>query len=106
MGRRLWLHYRRLAALLLAATVLYSELLCYWQARLGWPAPPPAPNTAILLVADPQLVGYSQEPPGLAGTVYRWDSDRYLSQALHPTFLRHRTERRSDRYCKHANKCN
>lgn len=41
--------------------------------------------TKLLLVADPQLIGYQHEPFGLT-TIAIWDSDRYLSKTFRQAF--------------------
>ena len=56
----------------------------------SWPHIPksdPANTLRIMLVADPQLPGYWNQPSSIFGSISRHDSDSYLartySQALH-----------------------
>lgn len=36
----------------------------------------------MLIVADPQIQGFRDEPPGILGLITRWDSDQYLSRGF------------------------
>lgn len=36
----------------------------------------------MLIVADPQIQGFRDEPPGILGVITRWDSDQYLSRGF------------------------
>jgi hypothetical protein len=58
---------------------LAVELLSFWAASLFWTFPSnSAPNsTRILVIADPQLIGYRNEPKWI-GWFSRWDSDRFF----------------------------
>ena len=37
---------------------------------------------SVLIVADPQIQGFRDEPPGILGLITRWDSDQYLSRGF------------------------
>ncbi|CAD5224888.1 unnamed protein product [Bursaphelenchus xylophilus] len=64
----------------LGAIAHYNEYLalrirsCFWRM-------PEEGGIRVMLVADPQLVGYQNEPKWL-GAFTRWDSDRYMSNAF------------------------
>jgi hypothetical protein len=77
MGRRMNINVNRLCALILLGTLVYNEFLAFYLSYTGWASIPPE-SCSLLFYADPQLQGYNGEPPGLLGTIQRWDSDRYL----------------------------
>ncbi|EFO93945.1 hypothetical protein CRE_12792 [Caenorhabditis remanei] len=66
-----------LPALLLAFVVLWNESWSYWWLSTQWPEHEENGRCdRIIIVADPQLIGYRNEK---YGAIARWDSDRYLS---------------------------
>ncbi|XP_023339559.1 cell division control protein 1 [Eurytemora carolleeae] len=77
MGRRMFINVNRLCALVLLGTIAYNEYFAYYFSYSSW-ASIPSETCSLLFYADPQLQGYNGEPPGLLGTIQRWDSDRYL----------------------------
>lgn len=83
MPRRVAVHVSKLCLLIFLATITYNEYLCYWLHYRSWPRLPPSTeeNVAILLVADPQILGEDHEPSGVLGTLRRWDGDRYLHKS-------------------------
>lgn len=61
-------------------TLVFVEFLVYWLQTWRWPAVPrngSTSETVVLFVADPQIVGYNDEPRVL-GYITRWDNYRYL----------------------------
>ncbi|CAI2351682.1 unnamed protein product [Caenorhabditis sp. 36 PRJEB53466] len=64
-------------ALILVFVVFWNESWSFWWLSLQWPEHiDPGRCDRILIVADPQLIGYKHEA---YGAIARWDSDRYLS---------------------------
>ncbi|ULT95425.1 hypothetical protein L3Y34_004274 [Caenorhabditis briggsae] len=64
-------------ALLLGFVVLWNESWSYWWLSTQWVEHEEKGRCdRILIVADPQLIGYKNEK---FGSIARWDSDRYLS---------------------------
>lgn len=64
-------------ALTLAFAVLWNESWSYWWLSTQWPEHEEQGRCdRILIVADPQLIGYRNEK---YGAIARWDSDRYLA---------------------------
>ncbi|WKY04553.1 hypothetical protein Q1695_005509 [Nippostrongylus brasiliensis] len=59
--------------------VLWNESLIYYFCRFWWRIPEATSKNSlgVLLVADPQLIGYKNEPH-MVGPLTRWDSDRFL----------------------------
>ncbi|CAD6195216.1 unnamed protein product [Caenorhabditis auriculariae] len=81
--RHKWRQLLGFPAFLLFLTVLWNEKASYWWAATTWPsASDDVSCTKVLLVADPQLIGYRHEPSNY-GFLARWDSDRYLSSGYH-----------------------
>ena len=70
--------YQKLSAMILIAVVLYNEYYAYYAAYTSWPHK--GTGTSVLLVADPQLQGLEDERR--AGSVTRWDADRYLRKTF------------------------
>ncbi|VDO87096.1 unnamed protein product [Heligmosomoides polygyrus] len=66
-------------------TLLWGESASYLWCRLRWRVPHPVSTATnslgILIVADPQLVGFKNENH-MAGPLTRWDSDRFLSKGF------------------------
>ncbi|XP_040577593.1 uncharacterized protein [Lepeophtheirus salmonis] len=61
-------------------TFALNEYFAYYDAyRRFWPTVNSKAKRTVLLVADPQIQGYRDEPSSLLGYLTRWDSDRYLS---------------------------
>jgi len=77
MARRISVNLRKLCLFLVFGTIAYNEYLAYYISGLYWPHVPEGACT-LLLVGDPQIQGNTLEPPGLTGSIQRWDSDRYL----------------------------
>ena len=77
MGRRMHINVNRLCVLILLGAIAYNEFFAYYLSYSSWASIPPQ-SCSLLFLADPQLQGYNGEPPGLLGTIQRWDSDRYL----------------------------
>lgn len=80
----------RFVVLVALAMVFNNEYLCYVWCRLRWASIPNPTRDAsselrILLVADPQLVGFRDESPWF-GFVTRWDCDRYLQNGFQNAF--------------------
>lgn len=66
----------QLVLLVTGALVLHNEYLVYLWAAVSWPTLTCGDLTslhAVLLVADPQILGEQSET-----WIARWDSDRYL----------------------------
>ncbi|KAK3091911.1 hypothetical protein FSP39_023647 [Pinctada imbricata] len=68
-------------------TVIVNEYLIYIIQSQRWPNIPvtdrdPDNVQVLLLVSDPQLQGYKDEPGFPFGAITRWDSDRFLSQTF------------------------
>lgn len=60
--------------------IVAIELASFEIASWAWDLPSAeydGSSISVLMVADPQLIGYRNEP-GWAGPLSRWDSDRYL----------------------------
>jgi len=61
--------------------IIIIELVSFELASWAWDLPvldsAQDAGISVLIVADPQLIGYKNEP-GWVGPVTRWDSDRYL----------------------------
>lgn len=81
MVRRVFLDHTKLAWTVLIGVLLYGEVFVYWHAYSLWPKTEPH-EARILLVADPQIQGYRDEPQSLLGMITRWDSDRYLAKTF------------------------
>ncbi|XP_059088505.1 uncharacterized protein LOC131884680 [Tigriopus californicus] len=81
MVRRVFLDHTKLGWTVLMGVLLYGEILVYWRAYSLWPRTE-AHEARILLVADPQIQGYRDEPQSVLGMITRWDSDRYLSKTF------------------------
>eukprot|EP00088_Acartia_fossae_P068891 TRINITY_DN8847_c0_g1_i1.p1 TRINITY_DN8847_c0_g1~~TRINITY_DN8847_c0_g1_i1.p1 ORF type:complete len:374 (+),score=50.80 TRINITY_DN8847_c0_g1_i1:88-1209(+) len=77
MARKMALNFSKLCILILVGTVAYNEYVVYYMDYFNWPRVPDDACT-ILFLADPQIQGKTLEPPGLLGSIQRWDSDRYL----------------------------
>lgn len=73
--------HTKLAWTVLIGVLLYGEVFVYWHAYSLWPKTEPH-EARILLVADPQIQGYRDEPQSLLGMITRWDSDRYLAKTF------------------------
>jgi hypothetical protein len=82
MARRMALNFSKLCALILFGTVAYNEYVVYYIDYYGWPRVSDDACT-LLFLADPQIQGKTLDPPGLVGSVQRWDSDRYLGNVYH-----------------------
>ncbi|PIO57664.1 hypothetical protein TELCIR_20916, partial [Teladorsagia circumcincta] len=69
----------------LVVFIIWGESLSYYHSRLSWHVPQPAldkeRSLGILIVADPQLVGFKNENHML-GPLTRWDCDRFLSKGF------------------------
>lgn len=67
-------------------TFFVNEHLVYWIQSYRWPKLPVIPSSGkyqvLLLVADPQIQGYQDEPVFPVGTLARWDIDRYLRKTF------------------------
>ncbi|KAI6171398.1 Metallophos domain-containing protein [Aphelenchoides bicaudatus] len=62
--------------------VFWSEFLALHLKALLWKMPEKLDDSIrLLLVADPQLIGYRHENKWI-GSVSRWDSDRYMRRAF------------------------
>lgn len=60
----------------LAAVILWNEYLALTISSLFWITPNQSGKQySILIVSDPQLIGYRDEAAGI-GWISRWDSDR------------------------------
>uniref|UniRef100_A0A1I7TZD8 Metallophos domain-containing protein n=1 Tax=Caenorhabditis tropicalis TaxID=1561998 RepID=A0A1I7TZD8_9PELO len=67
-------------ALALAFVILWNEHWSYWWLSRQWPEHEEKGRCdRILIVADPQLIGYRNEK---YGEIARWDSDRYLASGF------------------------
>ncbi|OWF47153.1 metallophosphoesterase 1 homolog [Mizuhopecten yessoensis] len=67
--------------------VFSNEFLIYFIQSFRWPNLPVATRDSsktqvVLLVADPQIQGYQDEPGFPIGLVTRWDIDRFLGQTF------------------------
>lgn len=73
---------------LLVTVVAWNEYLDIKFRSLTWIKPSKTDKDfSILLIADPQLIGYRNEPYFI-GWLSRWDADRYPCLINHkPTFL-------------------
>ncbi|XP_064607270.1 metallophosphoesterase 1-like [Liolophura sinensis] len=76
------LNWRVISISALVLTVFFNEYLVYSIQSWQWFTFPVSQDreheVVALLVGDPQLQGYRDEPPFLIGTFSRWDADRYL----------------------------
>lgn len=76
----------RLVVIVALLIVAYNEWLSYTISKFDWVSLPSSQlaveNIRILLVADPQIQGYNNEPAGIVGAITRWDSDRYLKKSF------------------------
>ncbi|KAE9556554.1 hypothetical protein FO519_000248 [Halicephalobus sp. NKZ332] len=71
---------------LLASVLFWNEYLALKLKSLSWVTPSKNDkNFPILIVADPQFIGYRNEP-FFIGWLSRWDSDRYLSRGFSAAF--------------------
>lgn len=81
------LHLNRTLCGLILFTCLYTELFSYkLLSMVSWPAIPKSDNTnsvRMLLIADPQLQGYWNEPASVIGALTRSDVDHYISKTYH-----------------------
>ena len=82
MARKAALNYGKLAWLVVLSVVVYNEYIAYWSHSHNWPSHNAPGAIPLLLVADPQIQGVQDEPPGIFGWITRWDSDRYLSKTF------------------------
>ncbi|XP_033739650.1 metallophosphoesterase 1-like [Pecten maximus] len=76
-----------LTAVIVFLTIFSNEFLVYIIQSFRWPNLPvgsrdSSETQVILLVADPQIQGYQDEPGFPVGIISRWDIDRYLSQTF------------------------
>uniref|UniRef100_A0A0K0DF53 Metallophos domain-containing protein n=1 Tax=Angiostrongylus cantonensis TaxID=6313 RepID=A0A0K0DF53_ANGCA len=67
----------------LVLALVWGESLNYYYWRLFWNIPQPnsSESLGILIVADPQLVGFRNENH-MIGPLTRWDCDRFLSKGF------------------------
>uniref|UniRef100_A0A914WBN0 Calcineurin-like phosphoesterase domain-containing protein n=1 Tax=Plectus sambesii TaxID=2011161 RepID=A0A914WBN0_9BILA len=73
---------RRILLSIIVAAVVWAEWLALEVKRFGWSSADVSSSTVrVLIVADPQLLGYRDEPR-LLGAVTRWDADRYTRRAF------------------------
>jgi len=71
---------------LFIAVVIWNEYLALKLKSFSWKTPTiNDKNFPILIVADPQLIGYRNEPQFI-GWLSRWDSDRYLNRGFSEAF--------------------
>jgi len=85
------IHLNRALCILVFFTFIHTEFLSYHLLPVfSWPHVPksdPSTSIRLLLVADPQLPGYWNQPSSVLGSLSRHDSDSYISrtynQALH-----------------------
>jgi len=82
MAKRVNLNFKKVGLLLLFGTVIYNEYLTFYFTYSTWPRIPSTAST-LLLLADPQLQGNTLEPPGILGSIQRWDSDRFLKNVYY-----------------------
>ncbi|XP_053392739.1 metallophosphoesterase 1 homolog isoform X2 [Mercenaria mercenaria] len=71
----------------LAVAFFINEYLVYYIQSYRWPTFPNIPRNSeryqvLLLVGDPQIQGYQDERIFPAGTIARWDIDRYLRKTF------------------------
>ncbi|EYC36081.1 hypothetical protein Y032_0936g3113 [Ancylostoma ceylanicum] len=68
---------------LVICAIIWGEWLnfYYWRAYWNISQPKSSESLGVLIVADPQLVGFRHESHML-GPVTRWDSDRFLSKGF------------------------
>ncbi|CAJ0602647.1 unnamed protein product [Cylicocyclus nassatus] len=81
--RRSFRSFTKFYPIIVIGVLLWGEWLNYRYWRLSWniARPKAAESLGILIVADPQLVGFKNEDH-MWGPVTRWDSDRYLSKGF------------------------
>lgn len=69
-----------LCFLSLLTVALYQEILAYRWMRSSWPRLEPRETNSrylrLLIVADPQLIGYRNDLPGILGSIARFDADK------------------------------
>ena len=76
--RVLKLSPRNAIMILLIAVIIWNEYLALKLKSFSWKTPARNDkNFPILIVADPQLIGYRNEPQFI-GWLSRWDSDRLV----------------------------
>jgi len=75
-------NFTKLCFFILVGTISYNEYVVYYIDYFGWPRVPDDACT-LLFLADPQIQGKTLEPPGILGSIQRWDSDRYLGNVFH-----------------------
>ncbi|KAL3876746.1 hypothetical protein ACJMK2_034543 [Sinanodonta woodiana] len=74
--------------IIVLVAIIINEFLIYFLQSQRWPQLPllhrntPEKEQVLLLVSDPQLQGYEDEPLFPVGSLTRWDSDRYLSKTF------------------------
>ncbi|CAJ0942370.1 unnamed protein product, partial [Mesorhabditis belari] len=79
--RRIFLSYRFVLTLIVIS-ILWSEWLAVKFQALFWEKINGKSDcSSVLVVADPQLIGYRNEP-WWVGPIARWDSDRYLQMGF------------------------
>ena len=85
-GRRKCRQYR-LAMAIVVVLVLIWEVLGhhFWLRRIRYRTKVDE-LTRFLLVPDPQIQGYRNEPPGVVGMLTRWDADRYMANYVQAAF--------------------
>lgn len=72
---------RNLVLIFLAAVLIWNEYLSVKISSLFWITPiESGKHYSILIVSDPQLIGYRNEK---FGAIARWDSDRSVAIKLH-----------------------
>uniref|UniRef100_A0A7E4UZM6 Metallophos domain-containing protein n=1 Tax=Panagrellus redivivus TaxID=6233 RepID=A0A7E4UZM6_PANRE len=73
---------RTLIAIFAVVVIFWNEYLALKISSLSWLPPSENPNAfPILIVSDPQIIGYRNEPAGI-GPLSRWDADRYLARGF------------------------
>uniref|UniRef100_A0A914CDV6 Calcineurin-like phosphoesterase domain-containing protein n=2 Tax=Acrobeloides nanus TaxID=290746 RepID=A0A914CDV6_9BILA len=79
---RLNLMKRTILTFLIVGPLLWSEWLSLEWSTWLWDIPEAREHSVkILIVADPQLIGYQNEPY-FVGWISRWDSDRYMRRSF------------------------
>lgn len=64
--------------ILLISVVIWNEYLALKLQSFSWSTPTKTDKSfSILIVADPQLIGYRNEPHFI-GWLSRWDADRFV----------------------------
>ncbi|VDD97274.1 unnamed protein product [Enterobius vermicularis] len=78
------LYFIRYFILLIVLAIFWNEYLSYEYSALLWVFRLPhydSQTVKILIVADPQLIGYQNEG-GMYPGIKRWDADRYLKKGF------------------------